>query len=692
MADLVRYECDRGVAVLTLAQPPLNMLGQPLRAALAAAFDRAAADPGVGAIILTAEGQSWPVGADIREFGRPAAPPLLPDVLLRIAGSAKPVIAALRGSVLGGGLELALVAAFRVAVSTVRLGLPEITLGLIPGAGGTQRLPRLVGADAALDLMLTGTPVTAERALQMGLIDLVVNENPEEAARRRALDHVSGRRPLATAGARAMRPQQDATRFFYAIEDARAFPRPARDRAARAVIDCVEAALLLPPALGLAKERAMFDDLAATPEARALRHMFFAERQAARTLPAGQPLVISHVGVVGGGGIGTGLVTALLRKGLPVTLIEADAAALTQTLTRIARAEEAAVQLGERTEAEREAAWARLDARHGDHAALRAADLVIEATVEDQAARLSVLAQLGGVLPHDVPILSVTSALDPQTLADATGDPSLHASLYLTEPVRRVTLAELATAAEAGPVVIGAAQALARLMGWRLLRPGPEPGFLGRRLATSYRDAGDRCLAQGAHPIEVDQAARAYGLANGPFELADLFGPFHPQMLHAVRRDGVAENPVTQALRAWLVASDRLGRRAGAGWHNYRGDGSAGADPVVQAEANQERRHIRLAADQLARRLWAAMANEGAWMLLERRARRPFEVDLVAVANGYPRWRGGPMQTADEAGLLSVRNDLRSWADETGDAFWSPAPLWDDLIRNGRRFGDLNEA
>jgi 3-hydroxyacyl-CoA dehydrogenase len=688
----VRYAVADGVATLTLCQPPLNTLGHALRSAIEAAFLRATADPAVKAIVLAAEGRSWPVGADIREFGRPPQPPGLPDLLARIEASDKPVIASLHGTALGGGLELALVASYRVSTSSLRTGLPEITLGLLPGAGGTQRLPRLVGADAALDMMLTGAPIGAEHALAIGLVDLVVGESPDEAAQRRALDHAAGRRPLPTTRERTLRTAQDAGRYLAAVEEVRAQPRAAHERAAVQIIDCVEAAILLPPDLGLAKERAAFLDLVASPQARALRHVFLSERRLARVLdPPAEPVELGRIAVVGGGGIGAGLATALIRKGVRVTLFETDATTLAAALTRIARAEEASVALGERTEAEREAAWARLSAGHGDPSAgLAGADLVIDCTGEDQDRRIAVLARIGGALADGVPILSVTNALDPQLLADASGDATLHASLYLREPVRRLALAEIALPAEAGERVVGAALALAQLLGWRYLRPGPRPGFLGPRLLSAYLDAADRCLAGGADPAEIDRAMLAFGMANGPFGLEDVIGLRGAELAHPVRRPDVAEDPTAAALRDWLATIGRTGRRASRGWHTSRGDGSSEADPIVHDQAAVMRPHVAAAATAIQRRIMGALANEGAWLLSEGRAHAPYEIDLAMLARGYPRWRGGPMQSADEAGLLLLRDDLRAWAEATGDAFWQPAPLWDDLIREGRTFGDLN--
>ncbi|MEZ5887379.1 MAG: enoyl-CoA hydratase-related protein [Paracoccaceae bacterium] len=689
--ELVRYDLAGGVATITLDHPPLNALSHPLRAGILAALSAAEDDPDVGAIVIEAAGRSWPVGADIREFGQPPKAPGLPELCARIEACAKPVIAVMHGTALGGGLELALAAAYRVAQAALKVGLPEVTLGLLPGAGGTQRLPRLIGPEAALEMMLDGAQIGAEKALALGLIDLMVNENPGAAARRRAADHVNGKRPLATATERAARGGIAAGRYLQAIEDARVEPRGAHEKAAPLIIDCVEAALLLPPAQGHARERAAFEDLMATAESRALRHAFLAERIAAKSFspPADLP-PIARVAIIGGGGIGASLAPLLLRKGPSVTIIEADATRLARTLTLIARAEEAAVALGDQTEAEREASWARLSGAQGALNAAAAADLVIDATVDDLGQRAALLATLGGLMPHEAPILSVTRALDPLALAGATGDASLHASLYIREPVRRQTILEVAASPTASPAVLGAVAALARHLGWRVVRPGPVPGFIAPWLDSALADAADRCLARGALPGEIDRACKLLGLVSGAFEAEDFYGPTHPLVVHRLRRDGVGEDPLAADLRRWLVAEGRTGRRQGKGWHIYRADGSWQADPAIEAELAGERPRFRFLPDDLQRRLMAALANAGAWLLSEGRAHRPAEIDTVAMAHGFPRWRGGPMQAADEAGLLLLRDDLRKWADEAQDNFWTPAPIWDDLVREGRAFGDLN--
>ncbi len=690
MTDKVRYDVADGVATILMDNPPLNALGAELRLGLAEAFARADADAAVGVIILAAEGRSWPVGADIREFGKPPLPPALPSLCSRIAAMAKPVVAVIHGSALGGGLELALVCAVRVAAGDAQFGLPEVTLGILPGAGGTQRLPPLIGAQAALRMMISGRPVPADEAARLGLVDHLAPAEPRSLAMQIARAHVEGRSRLPCAKDRPGPHRRDPSRWLAAVEAERAKPRLAHELAAPRIVDCVEAALLLPTTQGLTFERAAFEELVGTPQARALRHAFLAERSAAKTLAAGARTSLSHIAVLGGGWIGAGLAAEVLGHGLTVTMIEADRQALANGLARVARLHDTAVAKGTLSEAQRQIDWARLLPATSPDAAV-GADLVIEAVTENLAVKSAALAAQAVARGGTGPVLSVSCRLDPLMLASAFGATDDHMTLFISDPVRRVTLAELAAPADCGAKVAGAAQALARLLGWRPIQQGPKPGFLSMRLLTSLFDLADRTVAAGAVPHEVDRAARAFGLANGPFGMKDVYGPDHALLRHATRRAGVDADPVGQAMAIWLTGEGRRGRRSGAGYHLYPTGARIGAaDPALAEVLGGMRDRIPQDAAHIQARLVAGLANEGAWALMEGRAYQPSDIDLVAMAQGFPRWRGGPMQSADEAGLLMLRNLLREWA-SGGDPYWQPAPLWDDLIRNGQRFSDLNQ-
>ena len=692
--DLVGYVVEDGLATITIANPPVNALGQAVRRAVASGLARALADQEVGVILLAADGRSWPVGADIREFGTVTAGPGLPDLCAALAAATKPVIAALHGSALGGGLELALACALRIAAPGTVLGLPEVTLGLLPGAGGTQRLPRLAGIDLALEMMLGGKPIGTDRALQAGLIDRVASGDLLAFARAIAWDHIDGRAVLPLASLRAQPGLKAPVAYLAAIAEARAVRRAPHEIAAHRIIDCAEAALLLPPARGFVFERTAFQDLVQTPVARALRHAFLAERGAGHSLPAAarkSDFALRHLAVVGGGPIGAGIAVAALSAGLGVTMVGRDAPGLAAGLARVARLQDGAVARGALDTNKREADWARLRAAAGLDS-LGDADLLIEAVGDDAGPKEALLRAINQALPAGRPVLSVTCASSPDRLALAAGRPDHHASLWLSEPVSRAALVEI-VAPDSALGALAGAQALAAGLGWRLLRQGPVPGFYGRRFWTVLQDAADRCLAVGALPHEVDRALRAWGLPQGPYERSDVFGLDHVLFVRPERRpDGLAD-PVAEALRHWMRAEGRLGRGAERGFYDYGADGGGARkpDPVIAAQLAHLRARQGLAEASIIRRVIAALANDGAWAIAEGRVRKPADIDLVAMGARVPRWRGGVMQAADEAGLLGLRNILVALAG-SGDGFWTPAPLWDELIREGRRFGDLNRA
>lgn len=690
--ELVTYVVEDGLATIAIANPPVNALGQAVRRSVASALGRALVDEGVGVILLAADGRSWPVGADIREFGTTQTGPSLPDLCAALAAATKPVIAALHGSALGGGLELALACALRVAAPGTVLGLPEVTLGLLPGAGGTQRLPRLAGLELALEMMLSGKPISAERALQAGLIDRIATGDLLGFARAIAWEHVDGRLTLPVAAARRQKGLADPVAYLNAIAAARAVRRAPHELAAQRIIDCAEAALLLPVPRGMIFERTAFQDLVQTPVARALRHAFFAERGAAHSLPAAarkSDFALRHLAIVGGGPIGAGIAAVALAAGLEVTLIGRDPPNLAAGLARVARLQDGAMARGTLAPAQREADWARVRAVAGI-GALAEVDLLIETVSDAGDQKDTVLRAINAALPVGCPILSVTCARAPDALAIAAQRTAHHASLWLSEPISRTDLVEVA-APDTALVALQGAQALAVRLGWRLLRHGPQSGFYGRRFLSAFQDAADRCLAFGAQPHEVDRALRSWGLPQGAYERADVYGLDHVLFAGPDRRAGVLADPIAETLRFWMRAEGRLGRVAERGFYDYRADGGGARapDPILSAELAHLRAPQRLSEATIVRRIIAALANDGAWAITEGRVRKPADIDLVALGARFPRWRGGVMQAADELGLLGLRNILVALAG-SGDSYWTPAPLWDELIREGRRFGDLN--
>ncbi len=705
-ARTVQVADDDGLRHLEIDNPPVNVLGQALRAALAEAIAAAAADPGVRAVVISARGRSFPAGADITEFGKPPVPPRLPEVCNRIEACPKPVVAAMHGTALGGGLELALAAHYRVGLESLRIGFPEVTLGLVPGAGGTQRMPRIAGAAAALELMQSGQPVPARAAEAMGVIDLVVpdpapGEEAAAAVRRAAADFARG---LLAEGLgprpTSMRAEgfADPAAYAAAVAAARARPAPSHLPAAARIADCVEAALLLPFEAGLAFERAAFEDLMATEAAQGLRHAFLAERRAARVpeLAAASPRRVEVVGIVGGGLMGAGIAAAALTAGLGVVLVERDEAALDKGLARIAEIKERAIEKGRLTSAGFEAEWARLIGTT-EMAAMAGVDLAIEAVFEEFEVKAGVFRALDAVLRPGAVLATNTSYLDVDALAAVTGRPADVVGLHFFSPAHVMKLVEVVVGRATAPDAVATGFALARRMGKIAVRSGVTDGFIGNRILSAYRTATDFLLEDGATPYAIDAAMRAFGFPLGPYQVLDLAG----LEISWARRKRLA--PTRDPAARYVAVGDRLcergwfGQKAGRGYYRYDRGRTGEEDPEVLALIDAERAAKgiiprAIAADEIRARALAAMVNEGARLLEEGIALRPSDIDVVMLHGyGFPRWRGGPMRWADHTGLRSLRRDLMTFAAAEPE-FWTPAPLLLDLVGNGRSFADLDEA
>ena len=680
MGDVVSYGREGAIAVLTIDNPPVNALNVIVRRCLAEGIARANADEGAEAIVIAGAGRTFPAGADIREFGKPPQTPSLPEVCQAIEDSAKPVVAALHGTALGGGFEVALAAHARVAAPDARVGLPEITLGILPGAGGTQRLPRLIGAEPSLAIMLSGRPVRADRAQALGVVDVVANGDLLEEA----IDEVTA----IAEGRRSFRRSSEATRGFsdpMAYQDqiqaaritAKANPVPA----AAKIVDCVEAAQLLPFEAGLAFERAAFEEALRSPQANALRYMFLAERRAAKPgTPKGTALRhLTRALVIGAGTMGTGIATALLDAGLQVTLTDRTANDAEIGRDRITGSYDRAVsrqKLGNKTRDER---LGRLNLGVGLDG-VKTADLVIEAVVEDMEVKKAVLAEVGAGAKRGAVFASNTSYLDINALADATGRPADVLGLHFFSPAHRMRLLEVVVTDRTADDVVATGFALAKRMGKQPVRTGVANGFIGNAVLAAYQHAADLTLLDGASPYDIDDAMRAYGFPLGPYEGLDLVG----LDISWTRRKRLAgtRDPALRylALGDRLCEAGRFGQKTGRGYYRYsEGSRTGRRDDQVLMWLNEERaRHgttaRNVSRDEIQERCVAAMMNAGARLVADRVAIRPSDVDVVMV-HGYsfPRWRGGPMKAAQIDGVLHLYNRLRALAKK--DAFWLPHPL-----------------
>lgn len=689
MTGHVRIATGAGIARITIDNPPLNLLDAPVRSGLAAALAAAGADASVRVIVLAAAGPTWPAGSDLREIGARAEAPGLDAVCAAMAASRKPVIAALGGTVLGGGLELALAAAVRLAAPGTELGLPEVTFGLLPGAGGTQRLPRLVGAKAALGLLLSGLPVAATRAAAIGLVDAVAEGGALAAAEALARAFVAGEAELPTAAERAAGREVDPEGWLGAVAAARAGLGPARLPAPARIIDCVEAALLLPEDEGFAYERTAFEDVAATPEAAALVHAHLAEARA-----AGQPDLapaaarqVARAGILGTGDCAAELAVALMALGIGVSMVGREAAALSAGLARVAARLEREVAGGRLGAAARGAEWGGIEGAL-DPAALATADLIL---LEGDAA--AAFGRVAAVARRDAVIALAVRALSPAALRldrlAGSGRAADLAGLALP-PLPDGRLVEIATLPATAPEAAAALFALAARMGRTPVRT-LDGRSIGARVFAAARMAADLMVEAGASPYGVDRALKDYGFAAGLYEMVDGAGLDGGE-------DGTGDGTGGRdaGFAAAIAATGRGGRAAGGGYYRWPEGARAGEeDREVLTLIGSERRGRgivprRVTAPEIRARVLAAMANEGAALIEAGAARCPSDIDVAMIAGwGFPRWKGGPMQAADAGGLLPLRNALRDHARE-GEPLWRPAAILDEMIKNGLRFADLN--
>jgi 3-hydroxyacyl-CoA dehydrogenase len=641
-ASPVRLERRGAVGVITIDNSPVNAASQAVRAGIVHALDLALADPDIHALVLACAGRTFVAGADIREFGKPPLPPRLGDVCNTLEASGKPIVAALFGTALGGGLELAMACHGRVAAPGTRVAQPEVKLGIIPGAGGTQRLPRLVGVPLAIDMVSSGRMIGAQEALDAGLVDAVAADDPVEEACRLALalpePRRTGKLPIPAFD------RAEAEKAVAAVEK-KARGQVSPGDAARAVLMAAE----VPLAEGLERERAIVSRLVGSPQAAALRHVFFAEREAAKVpgLDGVSPRTITTVGVAGAGLMGSGIAVSLADAGYRVVVVERDDAAAAAGRERVAGLYARNLASGRIDAATRDERLGRI-AVSADRQAFAPCDLVIEAVFDELAVKQELFAALSGIIRPDAILATNTSYLDPNAIASVVHDPSRVLGLHFFSPANVMRLVEVVRAAATAPDVVATGLAVARKMGKLPVVTGVCEGFIGNRIFTAYRREADFMLEDGALPQEIDAAMEAYGFPMGPYAVADMAGldiSWARRKRQAATRDP-AERYVVIADR--LCEAGRLGRKTGAGYYRYEGSHRQ-VDPAVTAlveEASREKGIARRAfsPDEITARIRQAMASEGGALLAEGVALRASDIDLVMINGyGYPAWRGGPM-------------------------------------------------
>jgi 3-hydroxyacyl-CoA dehydrogenase len=679
------------VAVLTVDNPPVNALSQHVRQGLAEGLKQALADGAVQAVVITCAGRTFIAGADITEFGKPPAAPGLHEVLDAIEGSPKPVVAAVHGTALGGGLEVTLACHYRIGVKDARFGLPEVKLGLLPGAGGTQRLPRVVGVEKALGMMVSGDPIRADEALKTGLIDEIVEGDLAAAGVAFAEKVLSERRPLKKirdlddklAAVRG-KPEVFANFRKSVARQTRGF------RAPENIVKAVEAAVALPFDAGIKRERELFQELLHSPESKAQRYFFFAEREAAKIPDVGAdvaPKDVRKAAVIGAGTMGGGIAMNFANVGIPVTVVEMNQEALDRGLGIVRKNYEATASRGRLTPADVEKRMGLIQGTT-DWNKISDADIVIEAVFEEMPIKKEVFAKLDGLAKPDAVLATNTSTLDVDEIASATKRPESVIGTHFFSPANVMRLLENVRGKKSSKSTVATVMALGRRINKVPVLVGVCYGFVGNRMLHQRGLQAEKLILEGALPHQVDKVLTDFGFPMGPFAMGDLAGL---DVGWRIRKGRGAKSPVADR----ICELGRFGQKTGSGYFKYeKGDRTPIPDPDVEkiivdvaTEQGITRRHIT--DEEILQRLLYPMVNEGAKILDEKIAIRASDIDVIWVYGyGWPVYRGGPMFWADQIGLRSVRDTMLNFQKATGDAFWQPAPLLARLADAGKGFLD----
>jgi len=686
---VVDLAADGDIAILSVNHPPVNALSQQVRAGILAGVRQAIADPAVHAIVLICDGKTFIAGADITEFGKPLQPPDLVEVENAIEGSAKPVVAAIHGTALGGGLEVALCCHYRVAVPSAKCGLPEVNLGLLPGAGGTQRLPRLVGVEQALDMVTSGKHVDAKTALAAGLVDELA---PEDALRASAIAFarklVAEHRPL-----RRVRDLDDKLAAARGEPEIFAGFRKANAKKFRGFlapeynIQAIEAAVDKPFDDGLAIERKLFIELMTGTQSAAQRYVFFAERAVWKIpdVPDDTPTIpIKRVGIIGAGTMGGGIAMNFANIGVPITIVETKQDALDRGLGVVRKNYERSTKSGRLTMADVDQ---RMQLFTGtlELEKLADCDLVIEAVFENMDIKKDVFGKLDRIVKQGAILATNTSALDINQIATAVARPEAVIGLHFFSPANVMRLVEVVRAQHTSKSVIATSMQLAKKLGKIAALVGVCPGFVGNRILYARSQQANAMLMEGAMPWDIDKAIYDFGLPMGPFAMSDLAG---------LDIGWLPEKSKSSTIREVLCEQNRRGQKTGAGFYDYDEQRNAKPSPITEKiikdfAARSGRPQRTISEQEILERCLYAQINEGAKILEEKIAIRPSDIDIVWI-NGYgwPVYRGGPMFYADTVGLPQVVQKLEEYGPKLGKDF-TISPLLKQLAAEGKRFGDL---
>ena len=695
MSAQVTLSKIRSIAVIEVNNPPVNALGHAVRKGLWDSIEVAEADDTVKAIVLIGAGRTFPAGADINEFGTVMQEPYLPDVIDRIEDCKKPVVAALHGTALGGGFEVALGSHYRIAPADARIGLPEVNLGLLPGAGGTQRMPRLCGAKLTLDVMLSGKPISAAKAHAAGLIDRLAEGDlgleaikfAEEVQKvRRSRDESNG--------------FLDTKSYHEALDDAKKMIsiRMRGQLAPIKIIECVTAALETPFAKGRAFERASFFECLSSEQSKGMIHAFFAERASAKVPEASRakPRKLESIGVVGGGTMGAGITVAALDSGLPVKMIERDAESIARGRANVEKVYDRLVAKGRKTEDQKEAVMA-LYTASTNYDDLSDVDMVIEAVFERLDVKREVFAKLDEVIKPSAVLASNTSYIDIDLISSATSRPSQVIGLHFFSPANIMKLLEIVVPTGAADDVVATGFALAKRMRKVPVRAGNSGGFIGNRILGKYGVCAAHMMEDGASPYDIDAAIFEFGYPMGIHAMYDLAG------LDIGWDNRKAAAPNRNPKERYVAIADRIcengwfGQKTGRGFYLYPDGARIGTpDPevleIIQGERERKGLSTRkFSKQEIIERYLAAMVNEGCEVLREGVALKPSDIDVTSIFGyGFPRYRGGPMKYADMYGLDKMLSNIQAYEQED-PIFWKPSPLLVELVETGRNFDDLNK-
>jgi len=675
----MQYEGD--IAIITVNNPPVNAIGQSVRQGLIDTIGRLDKEDGVSAAIILCEGRTFMAGADIKEFGKPPVEPHLPDVVSTIEKCRKPVIAAIHGQALGGGLEIALGAHFRIASDTAKVGLPEVTLGIIPGAGGTQRLPRLIGPEAALDLIATGRPIKAEKAKDMGILDGLSSHDLKQDALKFTRDLLETEITDQTLSERRLGHRQcpAAEAGFFDQKRRELAGRRRGFEAPQACVDAVEAATILPFAEGMKREREIFMNCKSSPQAAAQRHMFFAERMSLKVegLDKSVPArTVNKVAIIGAGTMGGGIAICFADAGYHVTLLEINPDALDMGMARIKKTYDTNAEKGRIDQKTKSQRLALINATT-DYEDLKDADLVVEAAFEKMDVKKAIFSELDRVCKADCILATNTSYLDINEIASFVSRPENILGLHFFSPANIMKLLEIVRADKTADDVLQSALSITKKLGKIGVVSGVCHGFIGNRMYQGYQREAGLLLLEGASPSQIDKAITDFGMPMGPCAVGDLAGLDIGYFMRQSLDESQYEVRAFQVHNK-LVEMDRKGQKTGAGFYTYadgarRGSPDAMVEQLIVDTAQELGIQRREISDQeIVERCIYALVNEGAKILEEGIAQRASDIDVV-FCNGYgfPRWRGGPMHYAAHVGLDNVIRRMEDFAKTSGPRWWS---------------------